>query len=69
MASRSRLVVTVTKSSSQSTITIRSLGKYASLITNSLSLIEYEPSLMPTATEQAFWAAVLAVVGPAIAAT
>lgn len=69
MASRSRLVVTVTKSSSQSTITIRSLGKYAALITNSITITNYEPSLMPTSTEQAYWAAVLAIVGPSIAAT
>lgn len=69
MATRSRLTITVTKTSSQSNLTIRSVGRYAGLTTNSISIPLNEPSLFPTASEQAFWAAVLAVVGPAIAAT
>lgn len=68
VASRSRLTITVTKSTSQSTVAISSNGKYASLVTNSIGYRETGQPLFSTASEQAFWAAVLPIVQAAIAA-
>lgn len=68
MASRSRMTITVTKSTSQSTVVITSNGKYASLVTNGTSLRETGQPLFSTANEQAFWLAVLPIVSAAITA-
>jgi hypothetical protein len=68
MADRSILVITVTKTRSSSTVRIRSKGRYAALITNQLELVESGQPLFGTASEQAYWAAVLPIVAAAIAA-
>lgn len=68
MASRSRLTITVTKTTSTSTVVISSNGKYAALITNSIGYRETGQPLFSTASEQAFWLAVLPIVTAAITA-
>lgn len=69
MSQRATLRITVTKSTSNGTMTIRSLGRYGPINTNTINLTEFSVGLFPTTTEQAFWAAVLAMAGPLIAAT
>lgn len=62
MAERAQLRVTVTSSRNQSTVTIRSVGKYRGLDTNGESKILTDLPLYGTVSESAFWTAVLEVV-------
>lgn len=59
MASRARLTITVTKSQTSTNVTIRSSGKYAGLITNEEAANLTGLPLMTTASESAFWTAIL----------
>lgn len=68
MASRSRLVITVTSTRGASTVNISSKGKYVSLPTNTISQWLPGQPLFTTASEQAYWEAVLPIVTAAIAA-
>lgn len=59
MAVKARLVITVTSSRNNSTITIRSNGSYRGLITNTEEKDLTGLPLYGTASEAAFWTAVL----------
>lgn len=62
MASRATFTITVGKSNSASIVTYRSKGRYATINTNSIYRGLTGQPLFTTATEKAFWAAVLAQV-------
>lgn len=62
MAVRARLVITVTSSRNNSSISIRSTGQYRGLTTNGEEGNLNSLPLFTTASENAFWTAVLAEV-------
>jgi hypothetical protein len=59
MASRARLTITVTSNATSTNVQIRSSGKYKGLITNEEAANLSSLPLMTTASESAFWTAVL----------
>jgi hypothetical protein len=64
MAPRAELRITVTSSRNASTIRIRSVGSYRGLTTNQENVGLVDQPLFGTASEEAFWTSVLAVVAP-----
>ena len=62
MADRAQLRITVTSSRNASTVTVRSVGKYRGLVTNEEQVMLTDLPLYGTASESAFWMAVLAEV-------
>jgi len=62
LASRSTLTITVTKSNSASTVLYRDKGRYATINTNTVYRNLLGQPLFTTASEKAFWEAVVAVV-------
>lgn len=64
MANQSQLRVTVTSSRNASTIRVRSVGRYRGLSTNTTDVTLQGQPLFTTASESAFWTAVLAAIAP-----
>lgn len=62
MAERAQLRISVTSSRNQSTVTIRSVGRYRGLDTNEENKILADLPLYGTVSETVFWTAVLEVV-------
>jgi len=67
MASRSRLVITVTSTRGASNIQVSSKGRYISLNTNTIDQYLSGEPIFGTASEAAYWSAVLPIVTAAIA--
>jgi hypothetical protein len=59
MADRARLVVTVTSTKTSSTVQVTSTGRYKGLDTNTEDVALTGLPVMTTASESAFWTAVL----------
>lgn len=68
MATRSKFVITVTKSANSSTVTYSTKGRYGAINTNTLTQLLRSQPLFTTSTPQAYWLAVLAVVQAAVTA-
>lgn len=67
MASRSTITITVTKTRSASTVSYNTKGRYAAINTNQIARALASQPLFTTASQHAFWAAVLAVVAADVA--
>lgn len=68
MASRAQITITVTKTRSASNVTYSTKGRYAAIDTNQIQRFLTSQPLYTTASQHAFWAAVLAVVAADVAA-
>lgn len=64
MANKSELRITVTSSRNASTVRLRSVGRYRGLSTNTITATLTGLPLFTTASESAFWTAVLAQIAP-----
>jgi len=68
MARGSKIVVNVKRSKNFSSFTIRTSGLYGALVTNSINLDVPSQPMYTTASEKAYWTAVLTAVQGQIAA-
>lgn len=68
MATRSKFVVTVTKTANSSTVSYSTRGRYGQINTNTLGQLLRSQPLFTTTTPQAYWIAVLNAVLSAVTA-
>lgn len=68
MAQRSKIVITVSKTSNSSTVNYSTKGRYGQINTNTLAQMLRGQPLFTTTTPQAYWEAVLSAVLAAVTA-
>lgn len=68
MATRSKFVITITKTANSSTVQYSTKGRYGQINTNTLTNLLRGQPLFTTATAQAYWLAVLSAVTAAVTA-
>jgi hypothetical protein len=66
MASQAKLTIRVQSQRGSSRISYSTGGRYINLATNGLSADLAKQPIQPTSSAEAFWASVLAIVGPQI---